>query len=84
LSGRAARQKCIRSKQYLQGTHQVVFFASGRSISGDILGVIGNGVSSACLPTQDRQGVVKLVDVSPKSTPFLPALLCSTDLRIPC
>ncbi len=70
LSGRAARQICTGCKHYLQGTHQVSFFASGPSISGDILGVIDNGLSSSRLPKQDRQGVVNSVS-------------CETQGRIP-
>ncbi len=81
----------VHEKQaYLQGSHQVSFDASGRSISEDILGVIDIGLRPSRLPNQNRQGVVKLVDMSP-SQPYDKACLPSCDtfslldrFRIPC
>ena len=65
----------------LQGTHQMSFDASGRGILGDILGGIDIALRSSRFPNQDRQRVVKLVDISPsqrQDKAFLPSL-CSTD-----
>ncbi len=56
----------IHDKQaYLQGTHHMSFDASERGLFGDILGGIDIALSSSRFPNQNRQGVVKLVDMSP-------------------
>ena len=74
----------IRDKQaYLQGTH-MSFDASERGLFGGILGGIDIALRPSRFPnaSQNRQGVVKLVDMSPSQRPRQGSL--PDRFRIPC